>query len=75
VPLYCGEFGVANPGQFLAGYSNSPEEQVQWINDMKDILTDLNHHWTYHDYKDFSDIGFGLFDHGNNIPLRQALSE
>jgi len=72
-PIYCGEFGVANPGQSISGYPNSPGEQVQWINNIKTILNNAGHHWTYHDYKDFSTLGFGLFDSDANIMLRQAV--
>jgi endoglucanase len=73
VPIYCGEFGVANPGQMLPDFPNSPQEQVAWINDMKDILSEFNHHWTYHDYKDFSYLGFGLFDQNQDSELKESV--
>ena len=63
VPLYCGEWGVADPSQGLgAGYPNAPEQQVAWINDMGNILYNKGIHWTYHDYKNYDKLGFGVFD-------------
>jgi len=76
VPLYCGEWGVADPSQGIGritSFPGAPAQQVNWINDMADILNTKGMHWTYHDYKDFSDLGFGVYDTHNNAEIIHAL--
>lgn len=63
VPLYCGEFGATDPGQFgLTNHPEIPEDQVRWLNFMGGYLRDNSQHWTYHAYKDYTKGGFGLFN-------------
>ncbi|MDD4527027.1 MAG: cellulase family glycosylhydrolase [Candidatus Margulisbacteria bacterium] len=74
VPLYCGEWGVADPSQGLGdSYPNAPEQQVAWINDMASILRTKGLHWTYHDYKNYDNLGFGAFDTNAKNEIKQAL--
>ena len=73
VPLYCGEWGVADPSQAISGYPNAPAQQVAWVNDMKDILYTKGIHWTYHDYKNYDNLGFGVFDANSRNEIKQAL--
>jgi endoglucanase len=74
VPLYCGEWGVADPSQGLGdAYPNAPEQQVAWTNDMSNILYNSGIHWTYHDYKNYDNLGFGIFDTNSKNGIKQAL--
>lgn len=73
VPLYCGEWGVADPSKALNGYPNAPEQQVAWIDDMASILRTKGLHWTYHDYKNYDNLGFGAFDTNAKNEIKQAL--
>ncbi|MEI7941572.1 MAG: cellulase family glycosylhydrolase [Candidatus Riflemargulisbacteria bacterium] len=73
VPLYCGEWGVVDPRQSLGNYPNAPEQQVAWINDMSSILYNKGIHWTYHDYKNYDNLGFGVFDINSKTEIKQAL--
>ena len=74
VPLYCGEWGVADPSQALGdAYPNAPEHQETWINDIGAILNNNNIHWAYHDYKNYDNLGFGLFDTNSKVEPKQAV--
>ncbi len=76
VPLYCGEWGVADPSQgigMINAFPNAPNHQINWINDMADILSNKSIHWTYHDYKNYDKLGFGVFDTNSHLDIKQAL--
>jgi endoglucanase len=76
VPLYCGEWGVADPSQgigMINAFPNAPNHQINWINDMADILSNKSIHWTYHDYKNYDNLGFGVFDTNSKNGIKQAL--
>lgn len=73
VPLYCGEWGVADPSQAISSFPNAPSQQVAWINDMSSILYNKGIHWTYHDYKNYDNLGFGVFDTNARNEIKQAL--
>src|SRR6185437_4986193 len=54
-PVYFGEFGTVRP-TFLNGKGGD-----LWVKDMLHIFDSLGFNWTYHDYNDYGDAGFGIY--------------
>lgn len=75
VPLYCSEWGVADPSQTISNFPNAPDQQISWINDMAGILNSNGIHWTYHDYKNYDNLGFGIYDAHSNPAIQTALKK
>lgn len=79
VPIYCGEFGAANPA--LIGSKSKTTfsaSQQAWVKDMLSILKEYNHGWAYHAYKSYlsgrPDL-FGLYGEKRDEGLIKILQK